>query len=165
MVMLADGRRGLAAGLAIMSAAFAALVWSGGQPVGAIALLAGGLVAAGLRFFRGPAGWGLMEPGSTPRIILTVVAGMLALWIAASIATGPGAPLRFAVLSTLGLLGERMLQEADRDVVLCAAAGLALALAAAAGLAGGAAGIAPYVIAAVIAGGVSVLSVADARGT
>ncbi len=165
VIVLADGRRGLALGLALIAIAFAALVWAGGDALAAGALFAGGAVAAVQRYRSGIGGWGLMPPGSTPRLILVIVAGALALWIAASITTGSGAPLRFATLAVIGLMGARVLEGREPAVLLTAVAGMALALATAAGLAPTTPGLAPYVIAALIAAGVSVLRVAESHAT
>lgn len=161
IMVLADGRRGLALGLGLISAAFAALAWAGGDRLAAAVLLAGGGVAAVQRLRSGIDGWGLMPPGSTPRLILVIVAGFLALWIAASITGGPGAPLRFATLTVLGLMGARVLEGRDPAALLTAVAGMALALAMAAGLAATPPGLAPYVAAALIAAGTSVVRVAE----
>jgi len=62
VVVLADGRRGLAVGLAMVAVAAAGVTLAAGDLIGAVILLAGGLVAAALRFITGPEGWGLMEP-------------------------------------------------------------------------------------------------------
>ena len=161
IIVLSDGRRGLALGLGLMAVAFAALAWAGGDRLAAAATLAGGGVAAVLRLRSGIDGWGLMPPGSTPRLILVIVAGFLALWISASITTGAGAPLRFATLAVLGLTGARLLEGRDTAAVLTAVAGMALALAMAAGLAATAPGLAPYVAAALIAAGTSVVRVVE----
>lgn len=161
MIVLSDGRRGLALGLALIAVAFAVLVWVGGDMLAAAALFAGGAVAAAQRLRSGGDGWGVMPPGSTPRLILVIVAGVLALWIAASVTTGTGAPLRFTTLAVLGLLGARVLGGRDPAVVLTAAAGVALALAMATGLAETPPGPAPYIAAALIAAGASVLRVAE----
>ncbi len=161
LIVLSDGRRGLALGLALIAVAFAALAWVGGDMRAAAALFAGGAVAAVQRLRSGRDGWGVMPPGSTPRLILAIVAGVLALWIAASITTGPGAPLRFATLAVLGLMGARVLDGRDPAVVLTAVAGMTLALAMATGLAATPPGPAPYIAAALITAGVSVLRVAD----
>ena len=106
-----------------------------------------------------------MEPGSTPLIILTLVTGLFALWIATSVSTGDGASLRFAVLAVLALMAARVLNGPDRTVLLSAAAGLALVLGAAAGISAVDPGPAPYVLAAVVAAGVSALSFAGPLGS
>ena len=164
LIVLADRRRGLAVGVAVMTAGLGLLALEGGQQVAAGALLAGGAVAAFLRFRSGPEGWGLMQPGSTPRMILTALVGLLALWFGASVASGDGAPLRVASLACLGLMAARILEGGDRTVALSAASGLALALGAAAGLAEGASESAAYVIAGLIAAGLSALPVEEPHG-
>ncbi len=92
-----------------------------------------------------------MEPGSTPRIILTLVLALLALWIAVTVAAGDQAALRFAILAVLGLAGARLLQANEPAAALTAAGSLALALGAASGISVAAPGPGPYVIAAAIA--------------
>ena len=163
LIVLADRRRGLAGGLAVMAVGLGVLAVEGGQQLGGVALLAGGAIAAVLRFRSGPGGWGLLQPGSTPRMILTVVVGLLALWVGASVTSGDGASLRVASLACLGLMAARILEGADRAVALSAVSGLALALGAAAGLAEGGSESAAYVIAGLIAAGVAALPVAEPR--
>ncbi len=105
-----------------------------------------------------------MPPGSTPRLILAVVGGILSLWVAASVTTGPGASLRFASLAVLGLTAGRLLLTQSSIAALTAAAGLALALAGASDLAPNGAGLAPYLFGAVIAAGALLLPAAEPRG-
>lgn len=164
VIVLADGRRGLAAGIAVIAGGFTILVWAQGDWFGGIVLLMGGAICAIQLLRVGRQDWGLMPPGSTARLILVVVAGALSLWVAASVISGPGAPLRFACLVVLGLMGARLLQGQNVVPVLTAAAGLALALAGASALAPRPPGFAPYVIAALIAAGASFLPVAESRG-
>lgn len=164
IVVLADGRRGLALGLGLIAVAFAALAGATGDILAAAALIAGGAVAAVQRLRSGGEGWGLMPPGSTSRLILVTVAGVLALWVAVSVTTGAGAPLRFATLAVLGLMVARVLEGEDNAVVLTAVAGTALALAMAAGLAPTAPGLALYIVAALIAAGASSLRLAESHG-
>jgi hypothetical protein len=165
MIVLSDGRRGLALGLALTTIGFAVLVWAGGQPLAAVALLLGGGVAAVRRVRIGREGWAMMPPRSTPRLVLSIAGGLLALWIATTVMTGPGAQLRFAVLSVLGIMGARILAETDPAAALTALAALALTVAVASGLAGTGAGPALYVAAAAIAIGVSLVRVAITDGT
>jgi hypothetical protein len=160
-IVLADGRRAFALGLALIATSFAALALVGGDILAAAALFAGGAIAAVLRLRSGSDGWGLMPPGSTPRLILAIVAGFGALWIAASVTSGAGAPLRFATLAVLGLMGARLLEGRDPAVVLTAVAAMALAVAMATGLAATPAGPAPYIVAALIAAGISVLRMTE----
>ena len=60
IIVLADGRRGLALGLGLTAVAFAALAWASGDRLAAAAMLAGGGVAAVQRLRSGIDGWGLM---------------------------------------------------------------------------------------------------------
>lgn len=159
MIVLSDGRRGLGLGLALIAVAFAALAWMAGNLGAAAAMLAGGAAAAVQRLRSGSDDWRVMPPGSTPRLVLVIAAGFLALWFAASITTGAGAPLRFAALAVLGLMAARVLEARDPAIVLTAAAGLALAVAMATGLAATPPGLAPYIAAALIAAGLSVFRV------
>ena len=156
LVVLADARRGLALGLAIVTVGLAALAWGGGQPVGAVALAAGGLTGV-LRCWTGaPPTWGLMPPGSTPRLVLCIASGLLSLWISASVTAAPGAPLLFAVLVVLGLMAARVLAGGDAVVDRTAIACFALALASSPALAASPPGPAPYLIGALIAAAVIV---------
>jgi hypothetical protein len=154
IIVLADSRRGLAAGLAVVAVAAAAIAWSQGEQGGAIVLLAGGVVGSALRFTIGPDGWGLMQPGSTPRLLFTVVAALIALWFALAVTSGPDAGFRFAVLAVLALLGGRLLQAAEPAVMLTAIAGVALVL----GIVSGG-GVVSYAVAALVTAGVSAMPI------
>src|SRR5439155_1057624 len=53
-------------------------------------LLAGaGLLAAALRARDGDPGWGILPQGSTPRVILSAVAGAACAWVGGSLLVGP----------------------------------------------------------------------------
>ena len=143
LVVLSDARRGLALGMLLAAAGLAGVALPEAGPAGAIALVAGGAVAAARRFSAGPGGWGIMPPGSTPRLVLCVVGGLLALWVGLAVMTGEGAALRFAVMSVAGLAGARALSSADTSVAQTAFAVLALAVAAGAAL-GADAGVWPF---------------------
>ena len=163
IIVLADGRRGLALGLALMGAGLAGVALGAGQELTAAALLVGGAAAAGLRFRAGPEGWGLMQPGSTPRIILTIVIGLVALYFAVSLSSGDGAPLRFASLAAIALAGARLLEGLERTSALTAASALGLALGAASALEPSTS-LAAAVVAAVVAAGAAALPVAEPHG-
>ncbi len=152
VIVLSDSRRGLAAGLAVLAAGAAAIAWSQGEQGGAIVLLAGGVLGSALRFTIGPDGWGLMQPGSTPRLLLTVVVALVALWVALAVTTGASAGFRFAVLTVLVLLGGRLLEAAEPAAMLTAIAGIALVL----GIVSGD-GIVSYAVAALVTAGVSAM--------
>jgi hypothetical protein len=164
LVVLADGRRGLAAGLGVLALGFSALAITGGEPVAGVAVGVGGAIASFQRWRHGQAGWAIMPPGSTPRLVLCVAAGLLALWVAASITTGPGAPLRFAVMVVIGLMAARVLTARDAPVVITAVAGLALALAEASGLATVSPGLMPYFAGALAAAGSTFLPQSEPHG-
>lgn len=166
MIVLSDGRRGLALGLALITVAFTLLAWVGGERLAAMALLFGGAVAVIQRLRTGPDVWRVMPPGSTPRLVLAIGGGLLALWIANSVMTGAGAPLRFAALGVVGLMGARVLMaEIEPEAVLTSLAALALSVAVASGMADTGLGPSPYIAAAVIALGISLIRVPETNGS
>ncbi len=151
LVVLSDGRRGLALGVFLAGGGIALVALSSAGPAGALALAVGGLVAAAGRLVSGRPGWAIMPAGSTPRLVLCLAGGIAALWIGLGVTSGDGASLRFAVLATVGLAGARALGSADTPTVLTAAAVLALAVGGAAGLGGQSPNAAPYILGAAIA--------------
>jgi hypothetical protein len=154
LVVLSDGRRGLALGLALLTAGLAVLAWPAALGFGVVAIAAGGLIAAAECWRSGPATWEIMPAGSTARLILCIASGLFALWVASSVTFGPGAPLRFAVLVVLGLMGARMLMSRDGPVVLTGIASLSLVVAVAPGLAAISSGPIPAIVGGLIAAGV-----------
>lgn len=150
-IVLSDARRGLAVGTALAAVGLALASIPGGGWVGAAILAAGGAAAASRRYLTGPAGWRVMPPGSTPRLVLSVAAGIIGLWVGVSVMSGSGGGLRFAVLSVLGLAGGRLLTSDDPCVAQTSVAVIALAVAAAAGLGSSAPGVWPYLAGAVVA--------------
>jgi hypothetical protein len=165
LLVLSEGRRSLALGMALITVGFAVLAQSGGGALAASAMLAGGGIAAGRRFRSGPDVWGFMPSGSTARVVLAAAIGLLALWISTSVTTGPGASIRFAALSVLGLMAARVLTPSEPPAVLTALAALALSVAVAAGVAASSPGPAVYVLAAIVAGGISLIRVRQIDGT
>ncbi len=163
LVVLADGRRGQALGLALLTAALAVLAWPAGMAFGAVAIAIGGLVAAARCWRSGPPTWAIMPAGSTPRLVLCIASGLLALWVAASLTTGTGAPLRFTVLVVVGLMGARIQMSREAPVVMTAIAAFALALGVAPGLAPTAPGPVAAIVGALIAGGVMFVAAGRAR--
>ncbi|TMD97260.1 MAG: hypothetical protein E6I72_06920 [Chloroflexi bacterium] len=117
------------------------------------ALAVGGLVAATGRLVAGPPGWAILPAGSTPRLVLCIAGGLVALWVGLGVTSGDGASLRFGVISTIGFGAARVLSSHDQSVVLSALALISLAVGAAVGLAAPGSGVVPYVAAAVIAAG------------
>ena len=159
LIVLADGRRSLALGAALATAGVALVVFQGAGLIDAGALALGGAVMVVRRLTDGPVGWQLMPPGSTPRLVLCIAAGLLALWIAFSVTTGAGAALRFAVMTVVGLGGARVLSSAERSVLLTSVGLLALAIAAIADMGDAWQGPWPYVAAALVAAGAGWLPV------
>src|SRR2546423_823943 len=137
VIVLAGGRRGLALGAALAPAGIALIVFPGAHVGNAGAPASGGLLLAARPLPQGAGGWEVMAPGSTPRLVLCIAAGLLALWIAFSVTTGPGAALRFGVMTVVGLAGARVLASQEPSVLLTAVGLLALAIAATAGTAAG----------------------------
>jgi hypothetical protein len=163
LVVLADGRRGLALGAAIATAGLALLVGQGAGLIDAGALALGGAAMVARRLTRGPGGWQLMPPGSTPRLVLCVAAGLLSLWIAFSVTTGAGAALRFGVMTVVGLSGARALFSNEPAALLTAVGLLALAVAAIAGAGESSPDPWPYVAGAVVAAGAGWVSMRTAH--
>ncbi len=157
LVVLADGRRGLALGLGLLTAGLAVLAWPSQALPGALAVAAGGFIASWQCWRSGPATWGIMPAGSTARLVLCVGSGLLALWLAASVTNGPGAPLRFAVLVVLGLMAARILGGREAAVLLASVSGFALVLAVAPGLAAASQSFVPAIAGGLVAAGVMFL--------
>lgn len=157
LVVLGDGSRGIAAGVGFATVGLAAIAWQTAGVVPALAILVGGAVVA-LQHARSRGGtWDIMPAGSTPRLILCVALGLVALWVAASVTLGQGVAQRFSVLVVVGLTAARILTSQQISVVLAAVALLALAVGEGASL--GANSVWPYLVAGLIASGVTLISV------
>ena len=157
LVVVADGRRGLAVGMGLATVGLSFLTWQTAGFIEAMAILLGGSAATAQRLRAGRAGWDIMPAGSTPRLILCVAAALLAWWIAASVTTGPGATLRFAALTAIGLAGARILSTDDPAALITALAALSLAVAVAAAIEGSSPGIAIYAVAGLLAAGAALV--------
>ncbi len=164
LVVVAEGRRGLALGLAMVPIALAVLIWGTGQPVGAVAVAAGGMIGSFRCWRSGPQTWGIMPAGSTPRLVLCIAGGLIALWVSASVTNGSGASLRFALMIVLGLMAARVLAARDAAVALTAIACFALALGAAPSLSASSPGPAYGIIGGLIAAGVMFIPAARQTG-
>jgi hypothetical protein len=154
LVVLSDGRRGLALGVGLGGAGLAVLAWHDAGLLAAAAIAVGGLVAALGRVRAGGPGWQIMPPGSTPRTVLCVGAGLLALWFALAITSGPSAGLRFATVACLVLPAARVLWSDGPEVALAAVAVLALAAGTASAVGSSASDPWAFVAAAVVAAAV-----------
>lgn len=164
LIVLAEGRRGLALGLGLVTLGFAVLSLAGGDVEAAAALVAGGGVAVVQRLRSGRDEWGVMPAGSTARWVLAAAIGLVALWISTSVMTGPGASARFAALSVLGMMAARVLAPSAPPAVLTALSALAMSVAVAAGVADTSPGPAVYVLAAIVAGGIAMIRVGEVNG-
>jgi hypothetical protein len=154
LVVLADGRRGLALGIALAAAGLSALASVDAGPGAAAVVAVGGLVAAGGRLRAGEPGWAIMPAGSTPRMVLCVATALVARWLALVITTGSGAGLRFAAVVCLVLAAARILWSSDGVVELTAVGVLALAVGVASAAAGsGDVNFWPYLAGGVVAAG------------
>jgi hypothetical protein len=161
LLSLSDGRRGQALGLGLVALALAAAVGAAGAPAPAAAAVAlGGLCSAALRLRGGEAGWGIMPPGSTPRLIASLVVLIaVGLVFGASINVPAGA-VRLAALVVALLSVGRLLTTDRRWAALGAAAALALAL----GALGGTATLLTGAAVAVALGAIGGAEVPEARG-
>jgi hypothetical protein len=151
LVVLSDGRRGLALGTFVAAAGIALVSFSTAGAPASAALALGGLIAGARRLTTGPPGWAIMPPGSTPRLVLCVAGGLVALWVGVGVMSGDDGGLRFAVIAVIGLAGARALASEDTPTVLTAVSVVALAVAAAVGLGVESPSIVPYGFAAAIA--------------
>lgn len=151
LVVVADGRRGLAAGITLSTLGLAvlALITVGAGAAAAIAV--GGAVAAGRRSVSGPAGWEILAPGSTPRLVLCIAAALIAFWVADAVTTGPVASLRFAAITGIALSAVRVLSTSEPSAQLSAVAIVALCIACAGPIGSAQPGIWLYVVGAVVA--------------
>lgn len=135
ILVLSDGRRGVAAGMLVSGAGLALGQFAASDPVPA-GLVAAGAGLAALASLRGidASGWRFLPPGTTPRIVLTLVLGGVALWFGAAVLEGPGEwQMRGAAALVIALAGARALTVGEVGVSLAAASLVALA---SAGLAG-----------------------------
>jgi hypothetical protein len=163
VIVLADGRRGLALGLGLATVGISIIAWQSAGFVEGAVLFAGGAIATVVRLRSGREGWRIMPAGSTPRLVLCVASVFLAWWIAAAVTSGSGAALRFAVLTTLGLSGARVISSDDPAALMTSVAALAIGVALAAAIASGSPELALYVAAAIVAAGAAWLPVGMAH--
>ena len=158
VVVLADGRRGLALGTVIAAGGMSVIAFDRAGALAAAAVAVGALAGAAGRYRAGRPGWHIMPAGSTPRLVLCIAAALLAFWVAASVMSGAGGAVRFATMLVVGLSGARVLG-ADEGPVLFSAIGLlACGVALVGGVGGGAPEPWPFVAAGLIAAGVGWIS-------
>ena len=128
VLVLSDARRGLAAGLLLAAVGLAVIRVAEGDAVDAGILFVFGLLASIIGLRRNPRrGWGLLPPGSTPRIVLSIVVGGLALWLGIGVLDTPGdPPARAAAVIVMALGAGRLLAVRDPRAALSAASLIAL---------------------------------------
>jgi hypothetical protein len=129
LATLSEARRGLAVGLALAGLGLALSVWPE-RPIEAALLAAAGLLAAGLRLRDGPGGWGVLPPGSTPGIVLSLVVVLALGLLAGTVLSGTTFTSSLAPLAAALVVGARLLTVSRRAAALTAGSALALALAA-----------------------------------
>jgi hypothetical protein len=137
VLVLSDARRGLSVGLLLAAIGLAVVRLVEGDNLDALLLFAGGLLSSYIGLRRNPRrGWGLLPPGSTPRIVLSFVVGGVALWLGVGMLDSPGeAPARAAALIVMALGAGRLLAVRDPRSALAAASLIALGVGTVAALA------------------------------
>jgi hypothetical protein len=136
VLVLSEGRRALAAGLAVFGIGLAVAV-AFTAPVPAAVLAAGSLAAAALRLRDGRPGWRMLPPGSTPRLILCLGVGVIGGFAATSLIAGPGpGPARAAAALGGVMTAARLLSTTHRDAALTSASALCLVMGGVAALIG-----------------------------
>ena len=136
VLVLSDARRGMAVGVLLAGAGLGLERAVAGQAGVGAALFAGGLLAAAVGLRRNPTrGWGILRAGSTPRVVLCIVVGALALYFGWKVIQEPADWQARVALLAVGVLGAaRMLSSSDQRATLSAASVVALAVGLAAAL-------------------------------
>ena len=151
LVVVGDGRRGLAAGIALSTLGLAVLAFVTAGAVAAAAIAAGGAIAATRRSLIGPGGWVILAPGSTPRLVLCIATALVAFWIADAVTSGPVASLRFGLITGIALSAARVLSTAEPAAQLSAVAIVALCAASVGAIGSTEPGVWPYVVGGLVA--------------
>ncbi len=155
ILTVSDARGGAALGLVVAGTGLAvASAAVGRSPMAAAAVAAAGACAGAARLRGGEPGWGLLPPGSTPRLIGSVVTLIVAGLVAGSGSGTPSAAARLGGLLVCALAAGRMLTTRWRWSSLAAGSALALGL--------GSLGEAPALLAgAAVAAGLGVIDGAE----
>lgn len=149
LIVVGDGRRALATGIAVSTIGLAIFAFLVGGAAPAAALALGGAIAGARRWLSGSPGWSILPQGSTPRLVLCIAAALVTFWVAAGITSGPYASLRFAAILGAALAAARALTTTEESALLSAVVLLALCVAS-----GAAVGASQPAVATYIAGGV-----------
>ncbi|HKC19656.1 MAG TPA: hypothetical protein VKE27_08480 [Candidatus Dormibacteraeota bacterium] len=154
LVVVSDGRRALAAGIALMTIGLAAFAFLTAGPLAAAPVAVGGAIAAARRYFSGAAGWAILPPGSTPRLVLCIATALIAFWVAAGVTSGALTSLRFAVTVATVLPAARALSTTREAVLLTAVAVLALSIGSAGAIGSSSPSLWPYLAGGLVAAAV-----------
>ncbi|HEY0829784.1 MAG TPA: hypothetical protein VGE99_01500 [Candidatus Dormibacteraeota bacterium] len=165
IVVLADGRRGLALGAVLAATGIGVIAFDRAGALAAVAVGAGALIGAAGRLRSGNPGWHIMPAGSTPRLVLCLAAALIALWVGAAVTSGPGGALRFTAMLVIGLSGARMVGGEGAPVLLTASGLMAFGIALASTLGGGTLEPWPFLAAGILAAGVGWISPRTLRAT
>jgi len=158
LLAISEGRRGLALGLSLAAVGLAIATGAAGQaPLGALALVAGGLAGAVMRMRGGPPGWGVLAPGSTPRLVGAVLVLLAVAFAGGSTLGSPAGAARIAALVVAVLAAGRILTTGRSWSALGAGSALTLGLGALGGPGGLLAGAA-------VAAGLGAIDGADPAG-
>lgn len=154
LLVVSDGRKGLAVGIALTAAGLATFAFLTAGPLAAIAIALGGAVAATRRYATGAEGWAILPPGSTPRLVLSIATALIAFWVAAGLTSGSYASLRFGVIVAAVLSAARVLSTNEQTALLTAVAVLALSAVVASAIGSSSPSLWPYLAGAFIAAAV-----------
>ncbi|HET9782809.1 MAG TPA: hypothetical protein VFR33_13635 [Candidatus Dormibacteraeota bacterium] len=154
LIVVSDGRKGLAVGIALTTVGLATFAFLTAGPIAAIALALGGAVAATRRYVTGAEGWAILPPGSTPRLVLSLATALIAFWVAAGLTSGSYVSLRFGVIVAAVLSVARVLSTNEQTALLSAVALLSLSAAVATAMGSSITSLWPYLGGALVAAAV-----------
>jgi hypothetical protein len=129
LLVLSEGRRAAALALVAIGIGLATGAAAAGVDARAAGLLAAGAALAAVGRLRGgAAGWALLPPGSTPRLIASLAVPVAGALVAGSGLGGPAGLARLGALVVAVLAAGRALTVGGRWPVLAAGSALALGL-------------------------------------
>ncbi|MBO0745799.1 MAG: hypothetical protein J2P43_12325 [Candidatus Dormibacteraeota bacterium] len=126
ITVLAEGRRGLGCGTALVGAGLCAIEIAAGHPIPGTLLLIGGAGYGAFRQRDGARGWVLFAPGSSPRMIAAVLLFAVSLFLINALDIGT--PALAAILTVSALAVMRLTSTPDRAALASCAVIQALAL-------------------------------------
>lgn len=126
LTVLAEGRRGLGCGALLVGAGLCGIEVAAGHPVAGALLLIGGAGYGLLRQRDGAPGWVLFAPGSSPRLIGSVLLLAVSLFLISTLRIGTPTLAGVLIVSALAVM--RLTSTPDRAALASCAAIQALAL-------------------------------------